>query len=325
MKYIAFCLLLIGVLFSQTQAQSLLKNEEIPSDLLISLMHRSDGRSGQYSSKITIDAAGNISSESHSIGGLPTSRIVNLYPEKKKITRPDKVSPEKLRNLIREFEKIQFFRFGADFPVEEGGGGHTNHQDTEEISIRVNGQTKTVSNYLGDSLKRTRMLRELGVRITSAGLWDLQDGKIPEDFEVTHQSRVGEWIERDIRIGADGTITKHFYTLKPAPEGQRASARTRSKTTGRLSKEQMVRLINEFESVAFSIFFQSTEMNKYYGCTNDPPPGPRKADAIGVRIYGGHIWASLYMGCGAQPQTEAARFEQIQTVIESLLKEAKAL
>ena len=100
--------------------------------------------------------------------------------------------------------------------------------------------------------------------------------------------------------------------------------RTGSKTVGSVSTEQLVALMNEFESAAFARFYR-TDMNKYYGCTNDPAPGPLKVDAIGVQIYGGSMWASLYKGCGAQPQTEAARFEQIQTVIESLLKEAKAL
>lgn len=164
---VIFALLFCLLLLLKTEAQTTLENGKIPGDLLITLK-RQEGWGGAYS-EITITANGDWSFQSR--GGLPVRSLPNSLSLNGKAVKPPKylkpkLSGEKLRLLVAEFEKIQFFRFGKDFPQEdEGTFLSLSDQGTEVISIRINGQTKEVSNYLGDSLKRTRLLGDLAEKI----------------------------------------------------------------------------------------------------------------------------------------------------------------
>ena len=308
-------------LCSHITAQSLLKNGEVPGDLAITLK-RSGGWFGP-TTEMTINAAGDISYSSK--GGIPVSLPPATYTigkkEHFKITKP-KVTAERLKLLIDEFEKIQFFRFGPDFPVEDDKEGSSlSDMQTEIISIRANGQNKEVSNYLGSSGKRTRLLYNLAIKIRGAGIWYLADGEIPENFQVSYRKTNGDVIEKDFKIAANGKITESIHSLRFYPDiGKALPVFERSKTVGKLSKRPLTELIGEFEKIGFSTFQYST-LDKYSGCTNEPSPGPEKRLHISVRInQAAQIYGSLYENCAPQPETEAATFERAVSTIENLIK-----
>jgi hypothetical protein len=321
MKYIAFCLVLLGILYLQTPAQLLLKNGEIPEDFLITLK-RFGGWFGP-TTEMTINATGDISYSSK--GGLTVSLPPAVYTigkkEHFKITKP-KVTAERLKLLIGEFEKIQFFRFGSDFPVEDNKEQTSiTDQQTETISIRANGQTKEVSNYLGNSGKRTRLLYNLAIKIRGAGIWYLADGDIPENFQVWYRKTTGDGVEKDYKIAASGKITESIHSLRFYSElGKALPVFVKTKTAGKLSKQQLIKLIGEFEEIGFSTFQYST-LTKYSGCANEPGPDPMKSVHINVQINQiSQMYASLYENCAPRPETEAATFERAATVVENLIK-----
>lgn len=142
------------------------------------------GGKGSYYSEINITANGEISYQTRGAVRVALPPKV-VFINGKRVKNPKylkpKLSEEKLKLLIAEFEKTQFFRFGKDFPQEDDKK-HLSITDeqTEIISIRINGQTKEVSNYLGDDLKRTRILRDLAERIRGAGIWNYEKGEAPK-------------------------------------------------------------------------------------------------------------------------------------------------
>ena len=81
-----------------------------------------------------------------------------------------RIPAKTLRSLIAEFERIQFFRFGKDFPPDDGSemGYSLSDAGTQTISIRINGQTKEVFNDLGEFRKRNLLLKELADKINAA-------------------------------------------------------------------------------------------------------------------------------------------------------------
>jgi len=153
-------ILLFGLAF-EAAGQSLLKNNKIPDDLLIILKHQSGAGYGWSYSEMSINAFGDFSYISRS-GGLPKGvnfdlivPIINGKPGKPPKYLKSKLSQAKLVSLLAEFERIQFFRFGPDFPPGDPEGTSIGHSDSETISIRVNGHTKEVSNDLGGGFRRT--------------------------------------------------------------------------------------------------------------------------------------------------------------------------
>ena len=321
---VIFLLLFCLFLLPKIEAQPTLENGKIPDDLLI-VLKRQEGWGGTYS-EITITANGDWTSQTR--GGLPSvSRIdilsLSKYGKIPKYLKP-KLSDEKLKLLISEFEKIQFFNFGKDFPKEEADSVSITDAASEVISIRINGQTKEVSNYLGDFTKRSSILRNLAERIRGAGIWNYENGEIPENFEVWYRITVGDKTQKDIKINAKGKVTETLYSRRFYSEADKElPVFIKSKTVGKLSKQQLKQLINEFEKAVFSTFKYSI-LTKYNGCSNEPLSTSEKRTHINVQInHIAQMYASLYENCNAKPETDAAKFEYMANEIEKLLKNIK--
>ncbi len=162
-------------ILSESNAQTLLKNNEIPEDLIITIT-----RTGQYGDNImVIKANGDLLFKENGISvrqRIETSvnkneRPVILNeqskPVLKTISTETKIEKNRIKSLIAEFEKIQFFRFGDNYPIEsnEIKLPYRRHLPTEVISIQINGKKKSVSNDRGNSGIRTEMLSDLADKI----------------------------------------------------------------------------------------------------------------------------------------------------------------
>lgn len=321
---ISLSLLLLSVFVLQTSAQSLLVNGKIPEDLLITLK-REGGWVGNYSD-MTIAANGEI--EYQTKNGLPVASLPDIvFINGKQIKKPKylkpKLSEEKLKLLIAEFEKIQFFRFDKDFPKEETNEySFVTDRQTEVISIRINGQTKEVSTYLGNGLKRTRILRDLAERIRGAGIWNYENGEIPQVFEIWYRITDTDKIERDFRIDGKGKIIERTFWEKSSESVPKiySGVPYKTKTIGKFSKQQMTQLMEEFEKAIFSTFKYSI-LTKSSGCSNEAALNEHKRTHINVQInYVSQMYASLYKDCNPLLETDAAKFEYISGVIERLLE-----
>jgi len=196
------------------------------------------------------------------------------------------------------------------------------HQQTETISIRINGQTKEVSNYLGDSLKRTRILRDLAERIRGASVWNYENDEIPEVLEISYRITDGAKIEREFIINGEGKIIEGTYTVRFYPEvGKDLPVFVKKKTVGKISKKRLRQLLDEFEKGLFSTFKYSI-LTKYAGCANDAGLNESKRTHIHVKInHIAQMYASLYKYCNPLPETEAAKFEDMNRVLTALFKE----
>ncbi len=146
---------LLFLVFSKTEAQSLLRNGEIPKDLLITLE-----RTVCYGScpayKLSIDFNGNVGFN----GGNFT---------KKRGKAAGKISQNQIKDMIAEFEKSDFFNLRDSY--EEARDGCTEFETdnpSEIISIQINGKKKRISHYFG-CLKvdgnPTELVETLGVKI----------------------------------------------------------------------------------------------------------------------------------------------------------------
>lgn len=328
-KSVALFLILFGGFVLQISAQTLLVNDKIPEDLLITLK-RQGGWGGNYS-EINITSDGEISYQTQ--GGLPVVAqssvwYINGKPEKPAKYLKPKLSEEKLKILISEFEKIQFFRFGKDFPQEdEKKHWSVTDEQTEIISIRINGQTKEVSNYLGDSLERTRLLKDLAERIRGAGVWNYENGEIPGNFEIWYRTTNLDKVERDFKINAKGKIVQTFFWEKASESAPKiyAAYPLKTKTVGKLSKQQLKQIMDEFEKAVFSTFKYS-KLTQYSGCANEAGLNDAKRTHINVQInHVSQMYASLYENCNPSPETDAAKFEYINEVLTRLLKNYDAL
>jgi hypothetical protein len=317
-----FCFLFV----SKIDAQFNLQKDKIPEDLLITLKRQEGG--GGANSEITITANGDWSYQesrrglslvpAHSDSLLNGNRV-----NPPKYLKPE-LSVEKLKLLIAEFEKIQFFKFGKEFPQEsEKENRVIPHRATEVISMRINGQTKEVSNYLGESLKRTKLLRDLAERIRGAGVWNYENGEIPENFEVRYAFSNGDDLHyKEFKIESNGKVTETIFSNKSStqPAGKTLSFSEKSKTVGILSKPQLLQLIDEFEKGVFSTFKYSP-LSKYSGCANEPNSPTEKRTHIAVQINrASQMYASSYENCNPAPETDAAKFEYINNVLRKLLK-----
>jgi hypothetical protein len=324
-----FALLFCLLPFSKAEAQTTLKGGKVPADLLITLK-RQGGNFGGIYSEITITANGDWSSQSR--GGLPVVKLpealsIDGKPVKlPKYLRP-KLSDKKLKLLIAAFERIQFFKFSKDFPLEtEKEHRYITHQPTDTISIRINGQIKEVSNYLGNSTKRTRLLWDLAERIRGSGVWNYENDEIPENFQVSYRITDGNKIQRDFKIESTGKVIESYHSSRYYPEmGENLPVFIKSETLGKLSKRQLRGLIDEFEKSVFSAFRYSP-LSKYSGCLNEPDSTTEKRKHINVQInHVGQMYASLYENCNPKPETDAARFEYMSARIEETLKKIKVI
>jgi hypothetical protein len=329
MKYIALSLILSGFFALRIPAQSFLKNGEIPGDLIITLKRA--GRFEDY--VITIQSNGDWSFKG--IAGLPVqlspagnfSRggkvAIKVNQTKAKLTK------EALRALISEFDKIQFFKFGKDFPAEDETTLYSvTSQPTETISIRINGQTKEVSNYLGDFGKRAALLRDLAEKIRSAEIWNFRNSKIPEDLSIAYRVSYGEGSWRELTIKSDGGISEKSYSNFPSnPDTykilQSLDKSKKSKLKNKLSKQELKQLLSEFEKIGFSAF-RYTILDNSHGCTNENISTHGMTKHISIQINNRNMYASTDKDCNAKPGTAAAKFEYALARIEETLKNVKA-
>lgn len=323
MKTLIVLSLLLSVVFVfEVSAQTSLVSDKIPGDLLITLK-RQRGWGGNYS-EMTINANGEFSFQNSPT--FPTKLPTEVFILGERIKNPKylkpKLSPEKLRQLIAEFEKIQFFKFGKDFPIEnEKQIGCKTDQGTEIISIQLNAQTKEVSNYLCSG-KRSRILQDLADKIRGASIWNYENDEIPEVFEIWYRVNDTSRIERDFRISGEGKIVERLFWEIDSKSRQKlyAAYPLKTKTVGKLSKQQLKELMNEFEKAVFSTFKYSV-LTKYAGCANEAALNEHKRTHINVQInHIAQMYGSLYKDCNPLPETDAAKFEYINEIIINLLK-----
>jgi hypothetical protein len=324
-RSISWLLILFVGLTCQIAGQALLKNGKIPKDLLIVLKHQ-DGWGGAYS-EMTINARGEFSFLTR--GGLPAAikfDDIVLVPtgERPRRTRylKPKLSQPKLASLLAEFERIQFFGFGPEPPPDDLGNGSFSDAGWEGISIRINGQTKEVGNYLGDTYRRTRILKDLAEKIRGAAVWNFEGNEIPENFGVTYGTDFGR-LQRNLRIACDGTITEELHSTVLGLKndaGETVPYFTKTRAVAKVSRKQVRYLIDEFEKIGFS-GFRFSNLAKYDGCSNPPDPNAEKRTNISVTINRVHqMYASLYQNCGPVRDTDAAKFEYMDKVIQNLLR-----
>ena len=344
MKLIALGLILSGVLTLQSAAQSLLKNDKIPEDLLITLKKQPPWSGAD--SEITITANGDWSEKIS--GGLPSFSFPDILSIKKGSVRSSKEKPlkspellkpklsaEKLKLLIDEFEKIQFFKFGKDFPLEdEKETISISDAGTEVISIRINGQTKEVFNYLGDFTKRRKLLLDLAEKIRGAGVWNFENDKIPQDLSITYRTDYGWGAFSESIIMADGRVQRR--SASNMPPGKSFTSLLKGKTQSnrktkpiklndKISENDLKQLIAEFEKIGFSAFKYS-QLGSQNGCTNENLTSDGgESKYISVQINGKNMYASTYKGCQGKPESDAAKFEFMVTKLEELLKNVRAV
>ncbi|MEO5860220.1 MAG: hypothetical protein ABIR33_14885 [Pyrinomonadaceae bacterium] len=300
-------------------AQSILVDGRIPDDLLITLKHY--GAWGGPQTELTIDAKGEFSYSS--LGGLPIGirpdLILNGDRRKPVKYLKPRLSSDKLKLLLTEFDKIQFLRFGKDFPADNENRPFISDMGSESIVIRANGQTKEVPFDLGDSGKGARLLNGLADRIRGAWIWNYEGGKVPENFELRYQTTTGDSILFDFKIAADGKIRQSSYTKDQRRAGP---IFLNTKTVGRLSAEQMARLINALEAAGFSRF-RFSKLAKDDGCANDSKSNPESRTQINVQINRvQQMYASLYSECQVIPGTAADTFEQTDRAVRKALAAA---
>lgn len=324
-RLLALLPLVFMLLAMQLVGQSLLQNGRIPDDLLI-VLTRDGGGGSTLHTEMSIDAKGDFTFLSRGNNGLPDvrfSRLFRLAEQKERHVEylTPKLSREKLKKLLAEFDKVEFLRFGDDFPKEDGPVTEVTHQPSESISVRANGQTKRVPYYLGTSAKRTKILRDLAEKIRGAGIWNFEGGKIPSNFRLRYQVTDGKAIDLDLTISADGDIIQTLFKFDPKIGLSRSVNR---KSVGHLSRRQVNQLITSLEAATFSAFTFS-ELEKNDGCTASPGVIEKRTH-ISVRINRvEQMYASLYDSCNVLPDTRAAQFEQADLAIKKLLRKARVL
>lgn len=306
--------LLLGFAFvaaTASDAQLVASGVAIPNDLLITL--RTQGSWSGGSSELTIDATGLVNS-STSVG-LPVSPSLLFKPQK--LLKPY-VPPEKLKTLIAEFDKIDFFRIAETFPgKDEQRGYFITDMGSQTISIRMNGRTTQVADYVGYTSQRSKNLVQLAARIRGAGIWNYEGGKIPKNFELRYRTTIGgNIILNEIKIDADGKVSQSFFSSDKRYGGP---THIKTITVGRLSNNQIRGLLDALEAANFSIFVYST-LTKNDGCTSEPHLGAERRSHINVQInHVQQMYASLYDPCLPEPQTLASFFEQASNAVRDLM------
>ena len=145
--------------FSQIAAQSVLKDNKIPEDLIIKLSLSSTIQfSSEYDLKITSDGKVYLDDRSHNLPSATNfSALLKLNSGKNKNLKmprlKDKLSKEQIKRIITEFKKSGFFEMNESYygdpTLKEGTC--VNHANTKGLSILANGKTKSVAFFLGCS------------------------------------------------------------------------------------------------------------------------------------------------------------------------------
>ena len=135
--------------FSETKAQSLLNNGKIPEDLVIKHWKGS----GIGSSELIIKSHGRVFYKSYS--NLPTNpnnaKLLELLNKKSKSKKPklkDKLSKKQLKQLIYEFEKIEFLSLpNRELNYLDGctNDSVTNPSTKTRLTFEISGKSNMVS------------------------------------------------------------------------------------------------------------------------------------------------------------------------------------
>ena len=134
------------ILFTLFLSTNVLAQQAVPKDLLITL-ERSPCFGVCPFYKLTISANGKVTFEPKSIS--QDYKLVSGKISKGSVTQ------EQLKQLISEFEKINFFslkdRYGKswDYSADENCPEIWTDHSSAETSITINGKTKTVDHYHG--------------------------------------------------------------------------------------------------------------------------------------------------------------------------------
>lgn len=143
-----------------TAAQTVPAGTAIRDDLLIAL--KTEAPNGP-TEEIKITADGDWTRQF--TGGLPVVLDgIDVEPP----PLDPKLSRETLRALLAEFERIEFRRFGVDFPLDDGPQPFLTCRGKETITLRLGGETKEVGGDRGDLSRRGHLLHELGEKIRRA-------------------------------------------------------------------------------------------------------------------------------------------------------------
>ncbi len=155
-----FGIIIFFTTFSQMLAQSILKDNKIPEDLIIKLTLSSTIQfSSEYDLKITSDGKVYLDERSHNLPGTNFSALLRLNSGKNKTKQlkvpklKDKLSKRQIKKIVSEFEKSGFFEMNESYygdpTLKEGTC--VNHAYTKGLSILANGKTKNVAFFLGCS------------------------------------------------------------------------------------------------------------------------------------------------------------------------------
>jgi hypothetical protein len=133
---VIFTLVLCFPVFSETKAQTLLESDKIPANLIISFERTAClGSCPNY--KLTINAKGIV------------KFLGRQYTDTKGLAR-GKIEKKQLEELLKEFEKANFFSFANHFRYGKGSCETVvTDMPSAIISIRVNKKRKRVFHYLG--------------------------------------------------------------------------------------------------------------------------------------------------------------------------------
>ena len=155
---IIFTTVLCLLTFSETKAQSLLDNDKIPKDLKITLERFGClGTCPAYSLIIKAD------------GSVLFNRK-NFNKAKGKFE--DKITKEQIKQIISEFEKVNFFSFRNSYVTKDDGcEKYPPDGPSEQISIKIDGKRKTVYHVLGCGKTVIRNLGEKIDEITNSKRW----------------------------------------------------------------------------------------------------------------------------------------------------------
>lgn len=156
-----FGVIIFFAAFCQMSAQSVLKVNKIPKDLVIKLTLSSAIQfSSEYDLKVTADGTVYLKDRSHNLPkGSDFSSLLIKNSGKNKTGKPKapklkaKLSKKQIKQIIGEFKKSGFFRMNefyyGDPTLKEGTC--VNHAYTKALSISTNGETKSVAFFLGCS------------------------------------------------------------------------------------------------------------------------------------------------------------------------------
>jgi hypothetical protein len=146
--FIIFALTLCFLTFSEIKAQQLLKNDKIPEDLVIKYWKGS----GIGSNEFTVKSNGRVFYKSTNLRiNHNNAALLGLLDKKSKNKKPklkDKLSKKQLKELVYEFEKIEFLRFpNRQLNYLDGCTNNfsINPSTTTAITLEINKKSMTVS------------------------------------------------------------------------------------------------------------------------------------------------------------------------------------